>query len=103
MWPVTHDLGLRSLYADALFVSGLRRCDAPGAAQVRQAIAAAIRAFGRSGCAGRVAQEFGDHHSGNWKPVCSVTCRPTSAPGRSPTSPATLRFTPSPRRLEIPV
>jgi len=61
MWPVTHDLGLRGLYADALFVSGLRRCDEPGAAQVRQAIAAAIRAFGRSGCAGRVAQEFGDH------------------------------------------
>jgi hypothetical protein len=61
MWPVTHDLGLRGLYADAVFVSGLRRCDEPGAAQVRQAIAAAIRAFGRSGCAGRVAQEFGDH------------------------------------------
>ena len=61
MWPVTHDLGLRGFYADALFVSGLRRCDEPGAAQVRQAIAEAIRAFGRSGCAGRVAQEFGDH------------------------------------------
>ncbi len=61
MWPVMHDLGLRGLRADALFASGLQRCDQPGAAQVRQAIAAAIRAFGRSGCAGRVAQEFGDH------------------------------------------
>ena len=61
MWPVMHDLGLRGLYADALFASGLQRCDEPGTAQVRQAIAAAIRAFGRSGCAGRVAQEFGDH------------------------------------------
>ena len=61
MWPVMYDLGSRGLRADALFASGLQRCDAPGAAQVRQAIAAAIRAFGRSGCVGRVAQEFGDH------------------------------------------
>ena len=61
MWPAMYDLGPRGLHADALFASGLQRCDAPGAAQVRQAIAAAIRAFGRSGCAGRVAQEFGDH------------------------------------------
>ena len=61
MWPVMYDLGSRGLHADALFASGLQRCDAPGAAQVQQAIAAAIRAFGRSGCAGRVAQEFGDH------------------------------------------
>jgi hypothetical protein len=61
MRPVMFDLGSRGLHADALFASGLQRCDAPGAAQVRQAIAAAIRAFGRSGCAGRVAQEFGDH------------------------------------------
>ena len=61
MWPVMYDLGSRGIHADALFASGLQRCDAPGAAQVRQAIAAAIRAFGRSGCAGRVAQEFGDH------------------------------------------
>ena len=61
MWPVMHDLGFRGLHADALFASGVQRCDAPDAAQVRQAIAVAIRAFGRSGCAGRVAQEFGDH------------------------------------------
>ena len=61
MWPVMYDLGSRGLRADALFASGLQRCDAPGTAQVRQAIAAAIRAFGRAGCVGRVAQEFGDH------------------------------------------
>jgi hypothetical protein len=61
MCPVMHDLGMRGLHADALFASGLQCCDEPGAAQVRQAIAATIRAFGRSGCAGRVAQEFGDH------------------------------------------
>jgi hypothetical protein len=47
--------------ADALFASGLQRCDEPSASQVRQAVAETIRAFGYSGCAGRVAQEFGDH------------------------------------------
>jgi len=61
MWPVMHDLASRGLHADALFASGLQPGQEPGVAQVRQAIAAAIRAFGRSGCAGRVAQEFGDH------------------------------------------
>ena len=33
----------------------------PTTDQVRQAIDAVVRAFGYSGCAGRVAQEFGDH------------------------------------------
>jgi len=60
MAPVMHDLSFLG-HADALFASGMQRRDQPGAAQVRQAIAAAIRAFGFSGCAGRVAQEFGDH------------------------------------------
>jgi hypothetical protein len=60
MAPVMHDLSFRG-HADALFASGMQRRDQPGAAQVRQAIAAAIRTFGFSGCAGKVAQEFGDH------------------------------------------
>src|SRR5579859_3439116 len=47
--------------ADALFVSALQRSDELSAGQIRQAIAAAVGAFGYSGCAGRVAQEFGDH------------------------------------------
>jgi hypothetical protein len=47
--------------ADALFVSALQRSEAPSAGQVRQAIDAAVRSFGWAGCAGRVAQEFGDH------------------------------------------
>ena len=54
-------LSMSVVRADAVFVSGLRRRDEPSAGQVRQAVAAAIRAFGCSGCAGRVAQEFGDH------------------------------------------
>ena len=61
MWPATHCLGTRAIQADALFVSGLQRREEPGAGQVRQAVAAAIQAFGWSGCAGQVAQEFGDH------------------------------------------
>jgi hypothetical protein len=61
MWPVMAYLSIGAVWADAVFVSGLRRCDEPSAGQVRQAVAAAIRAFGYSGCAGRVAQEFGDH------------------------------------------
>jgi hypothetical protein len=47
--------------ADAVFASDLQRRDEPSAGQVRQAVGAAIQAFGCSGCAGRVAQEFGDH------------------------------------------
>ena len=65
MWPATQHLTIQSLDAcadaDALFVSALQRSDTPTARQVRQAIAAAIGAFGCVGCAERVAQEFGDH------------------------------------------
>jgi hypothetical protein len=61
MWPAAHHLSIRPSAVDALFASALQRSDDPGAAQIRQAIAAAIGAFGYSGCAGRVAQEFGDH------------------------------------------
>ena len=61
MWPVVHRLSIHDIHADALFVSGLQRSAEPSTGQVRQAVAAAVRAFGCSGCAGRVAQEFGDH------------------------------------------
>ena len=61
MSPVMAYLSIGAVRADAVFVSGLQRCDEPSAGQVRQAVAAAVRAFGCSGCAGRVAQEFGDH------------------------------------------
>ena len=54
-------LSIGAVWADAVFVSGLQRRDELSAGQVRQAAGAAIRAFGCSGCAGRVAQEFGDH------------------------------------------
>ena len=54
-------LSISTVRADAVFVSRLQRRDEPSAGQVRQAVAAAVRTFGCSGCAGRVAQEFGDH------------------------------------------
>ena len=56
-----HHLDSSAYGADALFVSALQCSAAPSAGQVRQAIDAAARAFGASGCAARVAQEFGDH------------------------------------------
>jgi hypothetical protein len=62
MWPLMAYLGSTSAArADAVFVSGLQRRDEPSAGEVKRAVTAAIRAFGCSGCAGRVAQEFGDH------------------------------------------
>jgi hypothetical protein len=54
-------LSASAVRADAVFASGLQHRDEPSAGQVRQAVAAAIWAFGCPGCAGRVAQEFGDH------------------------------------------
>jgi hypothetical protein len=61
MRPTMNYLSIRAVRADALFVSTLQRSDEPSAGQVRLAIAAAVRQFGSRGCAGRVAQEFGEH------------------------------------------
>jgi hypothetical protein len=62
MWPSQHHFSITGFEgADALFVSALQRSQAPTTDQVRQAINAAVGAFGYAGCAGRVAQEFGDH------------------------------------------
>lgn len=61
MWPPKHHLDIPAFGADALFASALQGSDEPSAGQIQQAIAAAVRAFGYSGCAERVAQEFGDH------------------------------------------
>lgn len=61
MRPTISHLAAIAVRTDALFASTLQRTDEPSATQVRQAVAAAIRQFGGRGCAGRVAQEFGDH------------------------------------------
>jgi hypothetical protein len=61
MGPEIHHLGTSTVWADAVFVSALQRSEQPSADQIRQAVAAAVRAHGPRGCAERVAQEFGDH------------------------------------------
>jgi hypothetical protein len=61
MQSATNHVSISTARADALFASALQGSDEPSAAQVRQAIAAAIRAFGARGCAARVAQAYGEH------------------------------------------
>lgn len=65
MWPAAHPRSICSpadaLFTSALFVSALQCSDELSTGQIQQAVAAAVRAFGAAGCAGRVAQEFGDH------------------------------------------
>ena len=61
MRSAAHHLSISTARAEALFASALQRSDDPSAAQVQQAIAAAVRAFGTRGCAARVAQAYGEH------------------------------------------
>jgi len=61
MRSASYHLSISTARADALFVSALQRSEEPSAAQVQQAIAAAIREFGARGCAARVAQAYGEH------------------------------------------
>jgi hypothetical protein len=61
MRSTTRHLSISAVRADALFASAVRRSDEPSVAQIRQAITAAVRAFGALGCAARVAQAYGDH------------------------------------------
>jgi hypothetical protein len=50
-----------ALQAEALFASALQRSDEMSAGKVRRAVSLALNAYGDAGCAGQVAQEFGDH------------------------------------------
>jgi hypothetical protein len=56
----------------ALFCSGLQPSDAPTADMVTAAISHAVRQFGLGGCAGRMAQEFGDHPDAAASRMCWV-------------------------------
>ena len=56
-----HLRSIHTIRADALFASTLQRCDECSAGQIRRVIAQTITAYGGHGCAGRVAQEYGDH------------------------------------------
>jgi len=104
-WQRTEDMqaatchaSTAALWADALFVSVLQRSDKPDAGQVRQAVVAAVRAYGDQGCAQRVAQEFGDHPETavarmHWARAVARTM-PGSPPGPAHGSP---RHRPGPR------
>jgi hypothetical protein len=46
---------------EALFASALQPSDSPTTDMVAEAISCTVRQFGVRGCAGRLAQEFGDH------------------------------------------
>jgi hypothetical protein len=61
MRSATYHLTTSTARADALFASPLQRSDQPTAAQIRQAVNAALVEFGPRGCAARVAQAYGEH------------------------------------------
>jgi hypothetical protein len=54
-------LDMNGARCKALFSSALQPSDAPTADMVATAISRAVQQFGIRGCAGRMAQEFGDH------------------------------------------
>ncbi len=55
------DRTIESVRAEALFVSTVQASEAPGGAQVRDAVTATLRRLGELGCAVHVAGEFGEH------------------------------------------
>ena len=95
--------GTNAVWADALFASVLQRSDNPSAGQVRKAIAAAVRAYGGSGCVQRVAQEFGDHPetaADRMRWACAVAdelCASPPAPAQQ-----SLRRQPRPPAASLP-
>jgi hypothetical protein len=54
-------LNMTDSRCEALFASALQRSDALTAEAVTDAITAAITSLGLSGCASRLAEEYGDH------------------------------------------
>jgi hypothetical protein len=54
-------LNMHDERCEALFASALQRSDALTAEVVAEAITKTALALGSGGCAGRMAQEFGDH------------------------------------------
>ena len=68
-------LDMNGARCQALFSSGLQPSDAPTADMVATAISRAMQQFGIRGCAGRMAQEFGDHPdaaAGRMRWVCRL-------------------------------
>ena len=85
--------GVRAARCDALFVSPLQPSQHPGAQQVQRAVAAAARRFGERGCAGQVAQEFGEHPEAaaarmRWaRQAIARAFAPTASPGSGESRP----------------
>ena len=52
---------MNGVRCQALFCSGRQPSDAPAAGMAATAISRAVQQLGTGGCAGRMAQEFGDH------------------------------------------
>ena len=59
--PALARLTVTGAWCEALCASALPPSDSPTAGVVTQAVKWALRQFGVRGCAGRMAQEFGDH------------------------------------------
>jgi hypothetical protein len=86
MRSATRHPSISAVRADALFASPVQRSDEPSAAQIQQAITAAIRAFGVLGCAAQVGHAYGDHPEiaatrMRWARAAVGGSRPESAPG----------------------
>jgi hypothetical protein len=58
---VITQLNVSDAQREALFASSLQPSDTPTADMVAEAITCALEQFGIGGCAGRMAQEYGDH------------------------------------------
>jgi hypothetical protein len=56
-----HDSQISATRVEALFASALQRSGEPSALEVRQAVTAALGAYGDRGCTALVAQAYGDH------------------------------------------
>jgi len=91
-------LSLSTTRADALFASALQPSGDPSAAQVRQAIAAAVRAFGARGCAARVAQAYGEHPETAVPRMRWARAAAAAASGGAPAGPAAAPGTGSAQR-----
>ena len=103
-----NDLTISTARADALFASSLQRSDEPTPAQVHQAVAAALAAFGIRGCAARVAQAYGEHPETavprmRWARATVTRAPVTRAPvtRRSGSVPAGSACVPAPRQAHL--
>lgn len=85
-------LNVNDARCEALFASGLQPSDAPTAETVAEAINRTVQQFGIRGCAGQMAQEFGDHPDAaakrmRWvRQLAQAAARPRDAASHPPTA-----------------